>query len=75
MSGYVVVAGYVTVETAVGTGRAHVDVPAGADLPGDVPAEQVQALLARGAIVAVPDADVPAESTPAPRKRAPKAAK
>ncbi|SBT64226.1 hypothetical protein GA0070622_1196 [Micromonospora sediminicola] len=47
---YVVTAGYVTVETQVGAGRAHVDVPHGAPLPDDVSDEQRQRLLDAGAI-------------------------
>lgn len=62
---YEVVAGYVTVETNVGAGRAHIDIPRGAELPADVPAEQVQSLLALGAIK-------PAEPKPE-RKAKPKA--
>lgn len=45
---YVVTAGYVTVETSVGAGRAYVDIPRGAPVPGDVPAEQVEMLLRLG---------------------------
>lgn len=44
----IVRAGYVTVETAVPGGRAHIDIPAGQVLPDDVPAEQREQLLARG---------------------------
>ncbi|MEU0081371.1 hypothetical protein ABZY58_26015 [Micromonospora tulbaghiae] len=47
---YVVTAGYVTVETQVGAGRAQVDLPHGAPLPDDVPDEQRQRLLDAGAI-------------------------
>ncbi|SBT63931.1 hypothetical protein GA0070622_0899 [Micromonospora sediminicola] len=47
---YVVTAGYVTVETQVGAGRALVDVPHGAPLPDDVSDEQRQRLLDAGAI-------------------------
>jgi hypothetical protein len=47
---YRVLAGYVTVETAVDGGRAQVDIPRGALLPDDVPQEQVIALLGLGRI-------------------------
>lgn len=49
---YEVAAGYVTVETEINEGgaRAQVDIPRGADLPSDVPQEQVDTLVARGAI-------------------------
>ncbi|MEO3922704.1 hypothetical protein ABGB07_02295 [Micromonosporaceae bacterium B7E4] len=50
MAGYVVTAGYVTVETAVPGGRAAVDIPRGAELPDDVPDEQRAALLTQGHI-------------------------
>lgn len=53
--GHIVTAGYVTVETQTGPGRAHVDIPCGATLPEDVPAEQVAALLDRGHITSVED--------------------
>jgi hypothetical protein len=70
---YRVIAGYVTVETEVGDGRAHVDVQRGAQLPGDVPQEQVDRLLALGQVEpVVPEsakADEP-KSKPAPRKAA-----
>lgn len=63
MGGYQVTAGYVTVQTSVGAGRAHIDIRRGAALPADVDEETVAALLRRGAIVATavddPDA-VPA---------------
>lgn len=49
---YVVKAGYVTVETNVGPGRARVDIPRGAPLPGDVPQEDVDRLLRADAIEA-----------------------
>ena len=61
--GYVVTAGYVTVETAVPGGRARIDIPAGQPLPGDVAAEDAERLLALGHIAAVPD-----ETGPAPRR-------
>lgn len=67
MAGYVVGAGYVTVETAVPGGRARVDIPAGELLPDDVSAEDVELLLARGQITAVPDDPEPARK---PVKRA-----
>jgi len=47
---YRVTAGYVTVETAVPGGRASVDVGRGQLLPGDVPDEQRELLLAAGHI-------------------------
>ena len=53
MASYVVTAGYVTVQTAVSGGRAAVDIPRGATLPDDVPAEQRETLLARGDIAVV----------------------
>jgi hypothetical protein len=53
--GYLVLAGYVTVETAVPGGRAKIDIQRGRELPGDVPAEQVQALLGQARIVLVGD--------------------
>lgn len=56
---YVVTAGYVTAETAVPSGRAAVDIPRGALLPEDVPAETVAALLGRGDIEAVAQAPAP----------------
>jgi len=58
--GFVVTAGYVTVETAVPGGRAAIDIPRGTALPADVPAEQVKVLLDRGDIELVltePDGD------------------
>lgn len=61
-----VAAGFVTVETDVGPGRAFVDVPHGHLLPDDVPGEQVQALLAAGAIEKV--AEEQAEPEPEPEK-------
>lgn len=76
MDGYVVTAGYVTVETAVpGGGRAMVDIPRGAPLPDDVPAEQRDTLLARGAIAAVegePEevGELPPPGSPPPRRGA-----
>jgi hypothetical protein len=47
---YIVTAGYVTVETAVAGGRARIDVPRGAELPSDVPAEEVESLARLGHI-------------------------
>lgn len=59
-------AGYVTVETNVGgRSRARIDILRGADLPGDVPAAEVEALLRRGDIRRVDEQDT-AEPTPAP---------
>jgi hypothetical protein len=53
---YQVMAGYVTVETAVdGGSRARVDIPRGAVLPDDVPAAEVTALLNRDDIIQVDD--------------------
>lgn len=65
--GYVVTAGYVTVETAVPGGRARIDIPAGRPLPDDVPAEDVDRLLGLGHIAELPGDD----PEPAP-KRSPK---
>ncbi len=48
--GYVVTAGFVTVETAVGGGRAEIDIPRGSPLPADVPAETVSRLLGQQSI-------------------------
>lgn len=45
-----VVAGYVTVPTQTGEGRAWIDVPCGAILPADVPQEVRDALLRDGHI-------------------------
>lgn len=53
--GYKVTHGFVTVPTAVAGGTAHIDIPRGAALPDDVPAEYVQTLLGRGHIEAVDD--------------------
>ena len=52
---YRVKSGFVTVETQVNDrgARAGVDVPRGADLPSDVPAEQVTELLRLGRIEVV----------------------
>jgi len=47
---YVVVAGYATVETDIGPGRARVDLSRGTVLPADVPAEDRERLLAAGSI-------------------------
>ena len=63
---YVVTSGYVTVETAVGAGRAHVDIPRGAVLPGDVPAEQVDTLLRLGHIEAVGEQVAVDDDSPEP---------
>jgi len=54
---YRVTAGYVTVETKINErgSRAQVDIPRGADLPGDVPREQVETLLRLGRIEEVSD--------------------
>lgn len=49
-----VVAGYVTVETAVPGGRARVDVARGCVLPGDVPDDETAALVAAGLVVPAP---------------------
>jgi hypothetical protein len=57
-----VTAGFVTVITAVEGGRASVDIPRGAILPGDVPAEQREALLRRGDVEEV-DPDGPGVDT------------
>ncbi|MFC4146608.1 hypothetical protein ACFO0M_10105 [Micromonospora mangrovi] len=59
---YVVTAGYVTVETQVGAGRAQVDVPHGSPLPGDVSDEHRQRLLDAGAIGLQDDKDAPADT-------------
>jgi hypothetical protein len=56
MTSYIVNAGRVTVLTAVGAGRAYVDVRRGELLPADVPAADVDELLRRGAIERLPDA-------------------
>lgn len=46
---YRVLAGYVSAETKVESGgRAAIDIPRGAVLPDDVPAEQVERFLAHG---------------------------
>ena len=50
MAAYRVVAGYVSVETAVPGGRAVIDIPAGSMLPDDVPGETADRLLAAGDI-------------------------
>lgn len=55
MGGLRVVAGYVTVETAVPGGRARIDVPRGAMLPEDVPAEDRDRALAAGDVEPVDD--------------------
>jgi hypothetical protein len=60
MGGYVVVAGYVTVPTNVGgKSIAEIDIPRGAVLPDDVPADLVAVLVDRGHIAPV-DGDEPA---------------
>lgn len=62
---WVVTAGYVTVETAVSGGRAQVDIPRGAPLPDDVPAEQRARLLELGQVAEVTVEHVePAEPAP-----------
>lgn len=67
MARYVVTAGYVTAETAVPGGRASVDIPRGALLPEDVPAETVESLLGLGRIEAIAEAPAPAvEPVPEP---------
>lgn len=76
--GYRVSAGYVTVETAVPGGRAQIDIPRGASLPDDVPAEQVETLLAQGRIEAMakvqPDVyESPSATSDRPAARASKA--
>jgi hypothetical protein len=49
--GFRVVAGFVSAETTVeGGSRAVIDIPRGAVLPGDVPAEQVERFLTLGHI-------------------------
>ncbi len=47
---YRVVAGYVTVQTRVGPGRAYIDIRRGELLPSDVPAADVEWLLRSGQI-------------------------
>ncbi len=59
---YRVVAGYVTAETEVDGGRAQIDIARGAVLPDDVPAEQLQALIASGAVEPVVDEPVADQS-------------
>lgn len=68
MTAYVVTAGYVTVETAVPGGRAAVDIPRGTDLPADVPAETVAALLGRGDIAKVERAALVWDDEPSPEE-------
>jgi hypothetical protein len=65
---YVVTAGYVTVETAVPGGRAQIDLPVGAVLPDDVPAERVQTLLGLGRIEALAEQAVREPSSPPPKR-------
>lgn len=65
MDGFVVTAGYVTVETAVPGGRANVDIPRGALLPDDVPDEQRETLLRRGEVVERATEPPPAAQDPA----------
>jgi hypothetical protein len=62
--GHVVIAGYVTVETAVPGGRAQIDIPRGTPLPTDVPPEQRNRLLALGDIAEVTVEKVSAEPAP-----------
>lgn len=50
MPGYVVAAGYVTVETAVPGGRARVDIRQGARLPEDVAQEDLDRCVRLGQI-------------------------
>lgn len=52
---YLVTAAYVTVETDVGPGRARVDIPHGALLPADVPAEDRERALRLGQVQEVDD--------------------
>lgn len=47
---YRVIAGYATVQTKLDKGRAYIDIPRGAELPSDVPAEEVEWLLRSGQI-------------------------
>lgn len=61
---YRVTDGFATVETAVGAGRARIDVPRGELLPADVPVEEVTLLLAQGRIEAVGTAIVAAAPAP-----------
>jgi hypothetical protein len=63
--GYRVVDGRIEVTTAVPGGRATVDLFAGADVPDDVPEEQLAALLATGRIEPEP---TEAEAEPAVAK-------
>lgn len=57
--GHKVTHGYVTVPTAVaGGGVAYIDIPRGAVLPDDVPAEHLATLLERGHVELVDAADV-----------------
>lgn len=65
MDAYVVTAGYVTVTTAVPGGRAMRDIQLGDLLPDDVPQEQVDTLLARGAVARVEEELPPASEPPA----------
>lgn len=69
--------GAVTVQTAVTAGgaRAWVDVPPGKLLPGDVPADEVQALLRQGRIESVNEPEPAPEPEPLgrPAKSASKA--
>lgn len=65
---YIVTAGYVTVETSVPGGRARIDIPRGAPLPGDVPAQDIERLLGLGHIAAAasesePDPDAVPDGT------------
>lgn len=58
---YTVTAGYVTVQTRLDKGRAYVDIPRGARLPEDVPAEEVDWLL-RSKQIAHADAAEPEDA-------------
>lgn len=55
MAAYVVTAGYVTATTAVGAGRAAVDIARGAVLPADVPAAEVAQLVLQGRVEEIAD--------------------
>lgn len=48
--GWIVTAGYVTVETSVGPGRARIDIPHGDTLPDDVPSEEIERFVRLGHI-------------------------
>jgi hypothetical protein len=66
MPAHVVTAGYVTVETAVPGGRASIDIPRGAALPADVPAETVATLLRLDCIAEVHAPEPEPEIQPEP---------